>query len=1114
VEANPLFDYEQTLRGRSSSLAELHNFLQDDETNVAVLPGRGGIGKSKLIRHWVSEVSGWRVLCKKETVSVGETTEQELVGERCVVIVDDAHRQPDVDALLQLAQDLKTNGRAIKVLLSCRPIGLPRINAALSRSFDPTSVARLKELKRLGDADARALAEEVLGPGHLQLAPFLVSVSKDTPLVTVIGGRLLRRDAALAHDLPNAEGFRRAVFDKFLDDLETAAQRGPRNVRPLLHLVSALHPLALRAENVIASCATFLKWEAFEVCQCVDELEASGLLTRSGRKYRIAPDMFADFLLEQASLGQTGTPTGYADAVYGSFGNEYLANLLQNLAELDFRTVDQGQASLLANVWRDLRLKFDNAGNFEKMQLLEAIQSAAFYQPDPVMQLIRLVMETSSQEEEDVNADEVYNFSRQDVLKRLPTLLRAIAYQPLYREEAVRRLWKLAKNDSRHPGAYPEHALRILKQLAAYSRYKPVEFNLEVAKIARTLCSEPGAFDTERTPLDVIDELLKREGEEQETDGRTITLTRFGFNYTVIAPVRKLCLETLRECLFSNNSQVACRAFHSLSHLIHGFLAAHVVTDEEIRWQSEEREASLSLLADRLAAGDVPLPLAREIKANLEGFVARAQNDEVRERVLSVLAMLSATPNLAAFDAFCSGDWDIREPASTGEDISNAMRHNWERTREAAAAFRHQFNTVDECISGLARFYACARDCHITPNGSNELVDSLCDEPEFLTKLAGELSSGTYPPDFALTAQVALRRLRERGGSEYRLNALAAAKSHDINLARSAAVAMCGIKYDPASDDDLTILDGLAGHPDWHVRRTAVRALSAVGKHPARLQDAIERILSLPLGEDKKLAGEICDAFLYNRIPLDSLSEAQLERLLDNLVSVPDLDEHGIGMVLNWAVSSRSVIVIRFIKKRIQRALERRKARDWSYKIVPRHQNRVYLLNLTNSAELLALRAFVLGKIEASEPVRSDLIELFWDMTAFDAESFETLRLWLHSGDASKFDLALNLLRGAPGKLAFSHREQILEALLAAEKLGGDHLRRAIGYFALNVQPSTFLGLAGEQPPAIVNLGASAEAALTDPHLHPLLKRLYEAIKASASIDLRPFSSDEDDEEF
>jgi hypothetical protein len=71
----------------------------------------------------------------------------------------------------------------------------------------------------------------------------------------------------------------------------------------------------------------------------------------------------------------------------------------------------------------------------------------------------------------------------------------------------------------------------------------------------------------------------------------------------------------------------------------------------------------------------------------------------------------------------------------------------------------------------------------------------------------------------------------------------------------------------------------------------------------------------------------------YNRISLDSLSEAQLDRLLDNLVSVPELDEYGISMVLNWAVDNRSAAAIRFIKKRIVRASERRGAQDWSYRI-------------------------------------------------------------------------------------------------------------------------------------------------------------------------------------
>lgn len=117
--------------------------------------------------------------------------------------------------------------------------------------------------------------------------------------------------------------------------------------------------------------------------------------------------------------------------------------------------------------------------------------------------------------------------------------------------------------------------------------------------------------------------------------------------------------------------------------------------------------------------GAVPLPLAREIKATLEGFVARGRNDETNERASLVLAMLPSTPSLAAFDAFCSGQWDIRAPASTEVDILNAVEGNRDRGRAAAKAFRNQFATVDECISELVRFYVWARDCNIRPGGAN-----------------------------------------------------------------------------------------------------------------------------------------------------------------------------------------------------------------------------------------------------------------------------------------------------------------------------------------------------------------------------------------------------------
>jgi hypothetical protein len=358
-------------------------------------------------------------------------------------------------------------------------------------------------------------------------------------------------------------------------------------------------------------------------------------------------------------------PHCYPDAVYEAFGSKYLSNLLQNLAELDFRTVEQGHPSLLTDIWGRIRVRFQKADEYEKVQLLEWIEPAAFHQPAAVLEIAREAMwEINNKNETVQNGDSKrgYLYSARSAASALPRLLRAITYHAGYRDEAVRRLWKLAKQDSREPTSYPEHALRVLKSVAAYSRYKPASFNLDVANTIQALCSEPDAFISERTPLDIVDELLKREGEEHESVGMKIILTWFGLDYSAVAPVRKICLQVLTECMASEDVAKSCRAFRSLSVLIHGFLPMHHLSAQEAKWHSDERQECLSILARRLAARSLHLPLAREIKATLESFVARGKNEETNARAREVLALLPKNANLEAFDAFCTADWDIRDP--------------------------------------------------------------------------------------------------------------------------------------------------------------------------------------------------------------------------------------------------------------------------------------------------------------------------------------------------------------------------------------------------------------------------------------------------------------------
>ena len=86
-----IFDFEQTLRGRSKEILALQDFLADEKYPVAVLIGRGGIGKSKLLRDWSREIADWQCVFLREGAVWHAEALKEIPGGRVLVIADDAH---------------------------------------------------------------------------------------------------------------------------------------------------------------------------------------------------------------------------------------------------------------------------------------------------------------------------------------------------------------------------------------------------------------------------------------------------------------------------------------------------------------------------------------------------------------------------------------------------------------------------------------------------------------------------------------------------------------------------------------------------------------------------------------------------------------------------------------------------------------------------------------------------------------------------------------------------------------------------------------------------------------------------------------------------------------
>jgi len=391
-----LFDFDQTLQGRSDEIQALNTFHANPELIVGVLPGRGGTGKSKLLHDWAGSLENVRVLYVREDAAWHPEAAKEIPSGSVVIVADDAHRVDFLDKLLVLVRNLRQR-QNLKLVLSLRPSGISQIDAALASRFEPSQIHRFAQLERMRYQSVIALAEESLGLEHLQYAPALAAVSADTPLVTVVGGRLIARGDIPPALLANEEDFRHQVFDRFSAEYERLLPAGTVDWRKLLNLIAAVGPLMPKAENFLNPTGEILRLRSDEILQALDCLERHGLLLRGGRLVRIVPDLLSDFLLEGACLTRAGESTGFADLVFRRYKPAYLSNTLRNLGELDWRITQRNQApvvGLLDQIWTEISAAFERADAGGRVQILEALREAALFQPAHVMRLIRRAIES------------------------------------------------------------------------------------------------------------------------------------------------------------------------------------------------------------------------------------------------------------------------------------------------------------------------------------------------------------------------------------------------------------------------------------------------------------------------------------------------------------------------------------------------------------------------------------------------------------------------------------------------------------------------------------------------------------------------------------------------
>ena len=112
------------------------------------------------------------------------------------------------------------------------------------------------------------------------------------------------------------------------------------------------------------------------------------------------------------------------------------------------------------------------------------------------------------------------------------------------------------------------------------------------------LCKRQDFFDHAFTPLDVLDQIMEREGEVSEWHGNSRVVGSFGLRYEAVKTLRENVLQFLDYLLYSERCAVAVRAVRSLGLVVVGNLVRYGghVTDDEIAWQTSEQLKILAIL--------------------------------------------------------------------------------------------------------------------------------------------------------------------------------------------------------------------------------------------------------------------------------------------------------------------------------------------------------------------------------------------------------------------------------------------------------------------------------------------------------------------------------------
>lgn len=1071
INKDQLFSHGWDFFGRKEELDSLSNFIKKQESAL-LIEGIGGVGKTRLIKAWIDNIEGeHKVRILANNIDIYTQDFDSLPKGKSIVVIDDAHERSDITALTSGILRFRPEA---KLILSTRPYGIAKLRDELSKagvSFEQDDMIKLSDL----DIEAaKKLASQILKKsGFVIHADKIAEITKDCPLTTVVGSKLVALGKIQPELLNNAEEFRQQLLKSFRDIVAGEVGGNEKEViKDLLDLVSLIQPVNPSDPSFQNVATQFLKRRADKTIRDIRSLEEAGVLLRRANKVRITPDLLGDFIRSEATYDASSQmPTRYADAVFGLLENELATNFLANISQLDWRLKVGGfQESLLSDIWDNLKSQFKKAKIFERMAILSALERVAYYQPKHVLDFVHMALQEPTEDVEEEHVELTFkNPDYKDVVHKLPPLLKYVAYHEEYLKEALNLLRKLAENDKRATNPYPEHPLRVLQDLASIEPGKPGAYNRIIAEHVIGWLKEENESDF--SPFDVLDVLLKTEGHQTESKGNKITYKPFKVNAGAVSKLREEIINEAFNTIESGSLKSGLRALKTVSESLRyptGILGQSFSDDEKKAWEPGIIKSLLRL--KKIVKNPKLDPLiALEVRSAVSWHATHSKSG-TKSAATDVVESIPTTLNYELTRALADGWGWTFERADRDFRSEDSALAKWRKkvSTELIDTYKDDFigliNLIEERLNTISdskydRSIELGYFLNILLSESQELTIFLI---EYLLKNPDSPLVPWFHVPIMTTA-----KLNHGQAISFCSEAM---DTQNIQLKQGVASALSrGSSNTPILKEEIPLIKKLVKDKNTWIRRTIIWAFERFS--PEENQMALDMLLSMDITDSTEVADKLLGEFdeRNGNFKIEELfKNERLDNLLGKLVITPSIDDYHIGLFLSRLSVLKPEETLKLLKDRVEYMEVPPKKED--YRPFPHswrksdespkfYKSPLYEGMLRNVRDWAAQ--------ETGSWVRfyygSELLKLV--SAGFDDTTRRVLGEWILSSDERQMKVASTFLSKGGKNFVWNNEKYVADIIEDAHKLGPEFYKNVTRALYLSVVQGSKSGTAGEPFP-------------------------------------------------